>query len=152
MKFKSGREEIKYSLHMFDIIVNEKKKKVMMSYLKNNNFIFHNKIFELINNLDIDHLIIINYSFCIGNINCFNKIKTLDLIKSLHEKYGTTKCNLTQKIKYFRVTIPPNDIKKIIHLPNTLLTLSANYFCNFFSSSIIKLIYTNEKFSAKKII
>ena len=48
MKFKSGREEIKYSLHMFDIIVNEKKKKVMMSYLKNNNFIFHNKIFELI--------------------------------------------------------------------------------------------------------
>lgn len=136
MKFKSGREEIKYSSHMFDIIVNEKKKKVMMSYLKNNNFIFHNKIFELINNLDIYHLIIINYSFCIGNINCFNKIKTLDLMGSLHEKYGTTKCNLPnnlpQKIKYFRVTIPPNDIKKIIHLPNTLLTLSANYFCNFF--------------------
>lgn len=156
MKLISGGEEVKYSSYMFDIVVNEKKKKVVLSYLKHNDFVFHDKILQLINNLDVDHLIIMNYSFCIDNIDCLKKIKTLDLMGNLHERYGKTKCNLPnnlpRKIKYFRVTVPPNDIKKVTYLPNTLLTLSVNYFCNFFPNSIIKLICNNEKFSDKKII
>ena len=151
MKLKNSETKIKYSSREFDIIINRKIKVAVISYLKHDRFIFHNKILDLINTLHVENLSIFNYSFCIGCISSLTCIKKLDLIGNLNAIYGHTKCNipnnLTKNLEYLQITSPPNDIKKILYFPNKLQTLSINFIMNYFPSSLIRLICNNEKYT-----
>ena len=149
MKLKSRGEEIKYQSDNFDILINENKKVAVISYLKESNFIFQEKILKLINSLDVEMLSIFNYTYCVGDINYLCNIKKLDLIGNVHAVYGKTKCNipnnLSDKMKYLRITIPPNDIKKVSYLPNKIITLSINFMSSYLPNSLTRLISNNEK-------
>ena len=156
MKLKSKDKEIKYQSDIFDILINEEKKVAVISYLKESGFIFQEKILELINSFDVEILSIFNYTYCVGDINLLCNIKKLDLIGNIHAIYGKTMCKipnyLPNEIEHLRITIPPNDIKKILHLPNKILTLSTNYITCYPPSSITRLIYNNERGTNSKFI
>jgi hypothetical protein len=149
MKLKISEEEIEYASEKMNVLINTQKRVAIISYLKENDFLFNKKILDLMNNLNVENLSIFNYSFCVNNINLLKKIKKLDLIGNNHAIYGQTTCNipnnLSINVEYLRISSPPNDIKKIMHFPNKILTLSVNFIGNYFPNSLTRLICNNEK-------